>query len=62
MIARLVQDFPGMIVGAETVLEGGLARRCLDAGAYFSTSPGLVLEVVEFAAKDALCVNAHRRL
>ena len=33
-----------------------MARRCLDAGAKFLTSPGLVLEVVEFAAKNEIVV------
>jgi 2-dehydro-3-deoxyphosphogluconate aldolase/(4S)-4-hydroxy-2-oxoglutarate aldolase len=32
------------------------AKRCLDAGAKFLTSPGLVLEVVEFAAKNEVAV------
>ena len=56
VIASLVQNFPGMIVGAGTVLDKDTAWRCLDAGAHFLTSPGLVLEVVEFAVKKEVAV------
>lgn len=56
VIARLVRDFPKMIVGAGTVLDIETAKRCIDAGAHFLTSPGLVLEVVEFAAKKEIAV------
>ena len=36
---------------AGTVLDAEMARRCLDAGARFITSPGLVPEVLEFTLK-----------
>jgi 2-dehydro-3-deoxyphosphogluconate aldolase / (4S)-4-hydroxy-2-oxoglutarate aldolase len=49
VIARLTKDFPGMVVGAGTVLNTETARECLAAGAQFLTSPGLVVRVVEFA-------------
>jgi len=52
VIARLVKDCPHMIVGAGTVLDVDMARRCLDAGAHFLTSPCLILEVMEFAVKN----------
>jgi 2-dehydro-3-deoxyphosphogluconate aldolase/(4S)-4-hydroxy-2-oxoglutarate aldolase len=55
-IAGLTRSIPQMIVGAGTVLDTETARRCLDAGARFLTSPGLVLEVVEFAAKHEVVV------
>jgi 2-dehydro-3-deoxyphosphogluconate aldolase / (4S)-4-hydroxy-2-oxoglutarate aldolase len=55
-IAGLTRSIPQMIVGAGTVLDTETARRCLDAGARFLTSPGLVLEVVEFAAKHGVVV------
>ena len=45
-----------MIVGAGTVLDAETAHRCLDAGARFLTSPGLVMEVVEFAVKNDVVV------
>jgi 2-dehydro-3-deoxyphosphogluconate aldolase/(4S)-4-hydroxy-2-oxoglutarate aldolase len=56
VIADLANRYPDMIVGAGTVLDQESAHRCLDAGARFLTSPGLVLEVVEFALKNELVV------
>ena len=50
IIARLGREHPGMVVGAGTVLVLDDAKRCFDAGAMFLTSPGLVPEVVDFAA------------
>jgi len=44
------------VVGAGTVLDTDTAQRCLDAGAQFLTSPGLVTEVVEFAVKHDVVV------
>lgn len=55
-IADLAKRHPDMIVGAGTVLDEDTARRCVDAGAKFLTSPGLVLEVVEFALKNEVVV------
>jgi 2-dehydro-3-deoxyphosphogluconate aldolase/(4S)-4-hydroxy-2-oxoglutarate aldolase len=51
VISELVRNFPDMVVGGGTVLDVETAKRCLDAGAMFLTSPGLVMEVVELAAK-----------
>src|ERR1700730_17289930 len=51
VISHLAKSFPEMIVGAGTVLDKDTAGRCVDAGARFLTSTGLVLEVVELAAK-----------
>src|SRR5580698_3703029 len=45
VIRKLAQSFPEMIVGAGTVLDKEIAQRCLDAGAAFLTSTGLVAEV-----------------
>jgi 2-dehydro-3-deoxyphosphogluconate aldolase/(4S)-4-hydroxy-2-oxoglutarate aldolase len=56
VIAGLARSIPALIVGAGTVLDIETARRCLDAGARFLTSPGLVVEVVEFAAKHEVVV------
>jgi 2-dehydro-3-deoxyphosphogluconate aldolase / (4S)-4-hydroxy-2-oxoglutarate aldolase len=56
LIAELRRDIPDMIVGAGTVLDVETAQRCLDAGAQFLTSPGLVVEVVEFARKNGVVV------
>jgi 2-dehydro-3-deoxyphosphogluconate aldolase/(4S)-4-hydroxy-2-oxoglutarate aldolase len=49
VIAQLSRQYPALIVGAGTVLDAETAQRCLDAGARFLTSPGLVPEVVDFA-------------
>jgi 2-dehydro-3-deoxyphosphogluconate aldolase/(4S)-4-hydroxy-2-oxoglutarate aldolase len=51
VIRKLAQKYPKMAVGAGTVLELQTAERCLDAGARFLTSTGLVPEVVECALK-----------
>jgi 2-dehydro-3-deoxyphosphogluconate aldolase/(4S)-4-hydroxy-2-oxoglutarate aldolase len=56
VIADLTHRIPEMIVGAGTVLDTETAQRALDAGATFLTSPGLVLEVVEFAARSEVIV------
>jgi 2-dehydro-3-deoxyphosphogluconate aldolase/(4S)-4-hydroxy-2-oxoglutarate aldolase len=47
VIRTLAQGFPEMAVGAGTVLDTETAMRCLDAGARFITSTGLVPAVIE---------------
>ena len=56
VIAELTQRFPQMILGAGTLLDEDSTRRCLDAGARFITSPGLVAEVVTAARQAGVCV------
>jgi len=56
VISQLAKSLPEMIVGAGTVLDTETAQQCLDAGAKFLTSPGLVMEVVEFAVKKDVVV------
>lgn len=56
VIAHLAKWQPDLIAGAGTVLDTETAQRCLDAGAKFLTSPGLVMEVVEFAVKNDIVV------
>jgi len=56
VITHLAKNLPEMVVGAGTVLDAEMARRCLDAGATFLTSTGLVTEVVEFALKNDVVV------
>jgi 2-dehydro-3-deoxyphosphogluconate aldolase/(4S)-4-hydroxy-2-oxoglutarate aldolase len=51
VIGDLTNRFADMVVGAGTVLDDETARRCVDAGARFLTSPGFVLEVVSYARK-----------
>jgi 2-dehydro-3-deoxyphosphogluconate aldolase/(4S)-4-hydroxy-2-oxoglutarate aldolase len=56
VIRRLAKDLAGAVIGAGTVLDVETARRCLDAGARFLTSPGFVPEVVEFALRNDVVV------
>ena len=56
VIAHLRKRIPEMVVGAGTVLDIETAGRCLEAGAMFITSTGLVPEVVEFALKNDVVV------
>jgi 2-dehydro-3-deoxyphosphogluconate aldolase/(4S)-4-hydroxy-2-oxoglutarate aldolase len=56
VISWLAKKYPDMAVGAGTVLDTRTAQRCIDAGAKFLTSPGLVPEVVEFAVKKDIIV------
>src|ERR1039458_5074774 len=51
VINDLANRFPAMAVGAGTVLDDESARKCVDAGARFLTSPGFVPEVVAYAKK-----------
>ena len=56
VINDLANRFPDMAVGAGTVLDDEMARRSVDAGASFLTSPGFVPEVVAYAKKVDVCV------
>jgi 2-dehydro-3-deoxyphosphogluconate aldolase/(4S)-4-hydroxy-2-oxoglutarate aldolase len=47
VIRKLGEQFPKLVVGAGTVLDKDTTERCLDAGARFITSTGLVMEVIE---------------
>jgi 2-dehydro-3-deoxyphosphogluconate aldolase/(4S)-4-hydroxy-2-oxoglutarate aldolase len=58
LIADLAQNSPDVIVGAGTIFDTETASRCLDAGARFLTSPGLDLQLVEFAIKKEIVVLA----
>jgi 2-dehydro-3-deoxyphosphogluconate aldolase/(4S)-4-hydroxy-2-oxoglutarate aldolase len=53
-IYELMRSNPDLTVGAGTLPNVETARRCLDAGATFLTSPGLDLEIVEFARKKGV--------
>ena len=55
-ISHLVKHVPNMIVGGGSILDADTARRCVDNGARFLTSDGLVLEVVEMAAREEIVV------
>ncbi len=56
VISFLTKSLPDMVVGAGTVLDIETARCCVEAGAKFLTSTGLVPEVVEFALKNDVLV------
>jgi 2-dehydro-3-deoxyphosphogluconate aldolase / (4S)-4-hydroxy-2-oxoglutarate aldolase len=58
LIADLARNSPDVIVGAGTIFDTETASRCLDAGANFLTSPGLDLQLVEFAIKKKIVVLA----
>ena len=49
VIRQLTSHNPAVLVGAGTLFRIDTARRCLDAGAAFLTTPGLDLEIVDFA-------------
>jgi len=64
-IVEITMTVPGaidvisyLVVGGGTLLDLDTARRCMDVGARFLTSPGFDLEIVEFAAREKLCVMA----
>jgi 2-dehydro-3-deoxyphosphogluconate aldolase / (4S)-4-hydroxy-2-oxoglutarate aldolase len=56
VISELMRNNPELIVGAGTLFDLESARRCLDAGASFLTTPGLDLEIVEFGRKRGVVV------
>jgi len=56
VIAELTRSNKDLVVGAGTVLDVETARRCLESGAVFLTTPGLDLEIVDFAAKKGIVV------
>ena len=58
LISELARNSPDVIVGAGTIFDKETASRCLDAGAKFLTSPGLDLQLVEFAIKKEVVVLA----
>ena len=56
LIAHLVRFHPKLLVGAGTILDTEMARKCVDAGASFLTSPGFDLPIIEYAAKKNVAV------
>jgi 2-dehydro-3-deoxyphosphogluconate aldolase/(4S)-4-hydroxy-2-oxoglutarate aldolase len=51
VIGDLAKRYPDLIVGAGTVLDEQAARRSIDAGARYVTSPGFIPEVVAYARR-----------
>jgi 2-dehydro-3-deoxyphosphogluconate aldolase/(4S)-4-hydroxy-2-oxoglutarate aldolase len=56
VIRELTSHHPNVLVGAGTLFDADKARRCLDAGAAFLTTPGLDMEIVDFALKSGVVV------
>lgn len=56
VIADLATSYADFVVGAGTVLDADAARRSIDSGAQFITSPGFVPEVVACARKAGVVV------
>jgi 2-dehydro-3-deoxyphosphogluconate aldolase/(4S)-4-hydroxy-2-oxoglutarate aldolase len=56
VINDLAGRYPDLAVGAGTVLDDDMARRCVEAGARFLTSPGFVPEVAAYARKANVVV------
>ena len=56
VIEELARRFPDLIVGAGTVLDEQEARRSIDAGARYVTSPGFIPEVVAYARHAGVVV------
>ncbi len=56
VVAEILRTQPAMIVGAGTVLDARTAQACVDAGVHFLTSPGLLMPVMEVAARDNVVV------
>ena len=55
VIRELVRQNRDLVVGAGSVFHVDTAKRCLDAGAAFLTTPGLDINIVNFArARDVL--------
>lgn len=51
VIDDLASRHTDLAIGAGTVLDEEMARRCIDAGARFLTSPGFIPEVVAYAKR-----------
>jgi 2-dehydro-3-deoxyphosphogluconate aldolase / (4S)-4-hydroxy-2-oxoglutarate aldolase len=56
VIGELAKRHEDLVVGAGTVLDSEEARRAIDAGARFITSPGFVPSVVDYAERAGVAV------
>ena len=54
VIGVLAQALPEALIGAGTVLDATTARRCIDAGAKFVTSPGFAHAVVDITIRQGV--------
>jgi len=58
VISELARTAPEVLVGAGTVLDAEMARRCVDAGAKFLVTPGFDARTVEFAVGKNVLIMA----
>jgi 2-dehydro-3-deoxyphosphogluconate aldolase/(4S)-4-hydroxy-2-oxoglutarate aldolase len=58
VISHLVKELPHVLVGAGTVLDAKMARKCADAGAQFLVTPGFDAPTVAAAKKLNLLIMA----
>ena len=58
VIAEVAKNDPELVIGAGTLFDTDTAKKCLDAGAKFLTSPGLDVQIIEFALKNDVTVLA----
>lgn len=56
VVSHMVKHFPTVIVGAGSVRNVDTARRCLDAGAKFLCTDGLIPGVVDVAVREKMTV------
>jgi 2-dehydro-3-deoxyphosphogluconate aldolase/(4S)-4-hydroxy-2-oxoglutarate aldolase len=56
VIKELARTIPELIVGAGTVLDAETARKCVDAGVAFISSPGMDPKTVAFAVRHGVAV------
>lgn len=56
VIRRLIQDRPGILIGAGTVLDPETARACILEGANFIVSPALNLRTIEICHRYSVAV------
>jgi 2-dehydro-3-deoxyphosphogluconate aldolase/(4S)-4-hydroxy-2-oxoglutarate aldolase len=55
-ICHVAESLPGVIVGAGNILDVETARRCVDEGAKFLATDGLISDVVELANQEEIVV------
>jgi 2-dehydro-3-deoxyphosphogluconate aldolase / (4S)-4-hydroxy-2-oxoglutarate aldolase len=58
VIRDLAKSMARVLIGAGTVLNAEMARRCFDAGAEFLVSPGFNLETVKLAGREGKLMMA----
>src|SRR2546423_9579343 len=61
VIRELAKSMSRVLIGAGTVLNAEMARRCFDAGAEFLVSPGFNVETVKLAGREGKLIMAGAR-